>query len=189
MIYMLLNSGHEINRASFSHSLLLFNPEWYTVFQLGTEMQAMFGLFISWKKHEYSLFPHLLDRIEMEAVSVAAFPFNINEVYEGILLVKMYWGYSFVGSIFPENFDIKSVLRKHLCQLFKTDYEIDQLFLKNKKWSVLESNDVYFSEILMTKHQKRESHVILAFLIMESQLLCIKSEKSQKILKCCLSFL
>lgn len=58
----------------------------------------------------------------MEAVSVAAFLFNKNEVYEAILLVKLYWGYSCVRSVLPESFDIKSGLMKHLCQLFKIDY-------------------------------------------------------------------
>lgn len=58
----------------------------------------------------------------MEAVSVTAFVFNTNEVYEGILLVKMYCGGSCVRSIFPGNFDIQSGLMKHLCQLFKIDY-------------------------------------------------------------------
>lgn len=63
----------------------------------------------------------------------------------------------------------------------KLTTEIDLLFLKNKKWTVLESNDiVYFSEILIAKHRKRESQVIFAFLVMESQLLCIKSDKSKK---------
>lgn len=32
----------------------------------------------------------------------------------------------------------------------------------------------------MAKHKKRESQVIFAFLVMESQLLCIKSERSKK---------
>lgn len=75
---------------------------------------------------------------------------------------------------------------KHLCQLFKIDYRNRSVFSEEQ-----EVNDtvVYFSEILMAKHQKRESQVIFAFLVMESQLLCIKSEKSPKNLKCCLSFL
>lgn len=51
-------------------------------------MQSVFGLFISWNKHEYSLFPLLYKKIHVEIVAVAGFMFDKNEVNKGIALAK-----------------------------------------------------------------------------------------------------